>query len=47
MNALPVLKNRLEKLGYKVELLTYLNSQEPNINDQVNFILKNYPIKKI
>jgi len=42
----PWLKNRLEKLGYKVELPDLPNSQEPNINDQVNFILKNYPDKK-
>jgi len=42
----PWLKRKLENLGYKVELPSLPNADRPNADEQVEYILENYPNKK-
>lgn len=42
----PWLKTSLEKLGHSVELPSLPNTTNPNINKQVNYIIKKHPEKK-
>lgn len=42
----PWLKASLEKLGYAVELPNLPNPTDPNCEEQVQYILDNYPSKK-
>lgn len=42
----PWLKRKLENLGYKVELPSLPNTDRPSADEQVEYILENYPGKK-
>lgn len=42
----PWLAGELRKLSYNVEVPNLPNTSNPNVDDQVNFILKNFPGKK-
>ncbi len=42
----PWLKKKLENIGYRVEVPSLPNPGRPNIDEQVNYILDNYPSKK-
>lgn len=42
----PWLKSELEKLGYNVELPNLPNTEDPLADEQVEYLLDNYPSKK-
>lgn len=42
----PWLKSELESIGYNVELPKLPNPHNPNVDEQVDYILDNYPSKK-